>query len=215
MTVVSPDASMSFPKLSPEGEQGLGLRGWDSEACPTRADGDSINSLPGPGRQDVTGDGSLCQPFCFPRNEQATGMSRTLCQGAPKPPGSAAPSLVTWSRAKVGPWTVPGVLRSHGSQENRIPWEPYLKVLTPHPGTCTPAFRLLQLGSKARGRKGITGSRMGCCTAVCDFFRPLKKGVLSPRRGPFHWPLEFHLCQEAGWERWAPCKRWGPRAGPP
>ena len=30
-----------------------------------------------------------------PKNEQATGMSRTLCQEAPKPPGRAAPSLAT------------------------------------------------------------------------------------------------------------------------
>lgn len=38
--------------------------------------------------------------FLFPKNRQATGMSRTLCQGAQKPPASAVPSLVTWSRPK-------------------------------------------------------------------------------------------------------------------
>lgn len=41
--------------------------------------------------------------FLFPKNGQATGMSRTLCQGALKPPASPAPRLVTWSRAKAGP----------------------------------------------------------------------------------------------------------------
>lgn len=41
--------------------------------------------------------------FLFPKNRQATGMSRTLCQGALKPPAIAAPSLVTWSGAKAAP----------------------------------------------------------------------------------------------------------------
>lgn len=52
---------MSFPKLSPAGDQGLGLRGMSKPGQM-----ETTNSLPGPGRQDVTGDGSLCQPFCFP-----------------------------------------------------------------------------------------------------------------------------------------------------
>lgn len=56
----------------------------------TQAVGNSTNSLPGLGHHK---NGSLCQAL-FPKNRQATGMSRTLCQGPLKPPACQGSSQI-------------------------------------------------------------------------------------------------------------------------
>lgn len=66
----------------------------------------------------------LVPAFLFPKNGQATGMSRTLCQGALKPPASPAPRLVTWSRAKAGPQALSGVGWSSWQRGEWNPTEP-------------------------------------------------------------------------------------------
>lgn len=87
--------------------------------------------------------------FLFPKNEQATGMSRTLCQEAPKPPGSAAPNLATWARTDMGRWAPPGVLRPPGQPESGVPQGALAEGSFPHPDACTRAFGLPRPGSQA------------------------------------------------------------------
>lgn len=163
----TPKAVVSPTKRSPTGDQGLGLRGTSSQSRW------SLNQLlarprvPGRHRRWVP------EPaFLFPKNEHATGMSRALCQGAPKPPGKAAPSLVTWSRAKVGPWAVPGVPWSPQRPGECNPTETLPEGPHCHPGICTPTFRRLQPGYKARARRGVSGTGRGCCTWPHKLFRP-------------------------------------------
>lgn len=50
--------------------------------------------------------------FLFPENQQATGMSCTLCQGAREAPRQSGSQPGDTVQAQSGPWTVPGVLWS-------------------------------------------------------------------------------------------------------
>lgn len=120
--------------------------------------------------------------FLFPKNRQATGMNRTLCQGAPKPPQSAAPSLMTdlvW--AKVGPGQCQVFSGPPGSQE----WNPTGTLAEgPHspPRAVQPCFCNLSGGQRTRD----AGTGRSCSIAPCPLsLRPLKKCPLSQRR-PLH-----------------------------
>lgn len=142
--LLSPHQHTPCPKQSPAGDPGLGLRGMSSRSrwrlhrflARPRAPRRHRRWVPVPA-------------FLFPKNEQATGMSRTLCQEAPKPPGSAAPGLATWARTNMGRWVPPGVLWSPGQPESGIPAGALAEGSLSHPDTCTRAFGLPQPGSQA------------------------------------------------------------------
>lgn len=147
--------------------------------------------------------------FLFPKNRQATGMSRTLCQGAPKPPATAAPSVVTWSRAKVGPQTVPGVLWSSRQRGEGNP----VGALAPGPhapaGMCTPALRFTAW-ERGQGRGWGSLAPGGLLHGSPHLFQlPLKKASCPKERNPTL-VAALSLMSGEGQERW---DGWGPRQG--
>lgn len=93
----------------------------------------------------------------------------------PKAPGSITPSLVTWSRAEVGPCAVPGVLWSPRQPGEWNPMGALAEGPLSHPGTCTPAFGIPQLGYKARGRGGLLAPGEAAAQQPAASSGPLEK----------------------------------------
>lgn len=153
--------------------------------------------------------------FLFPKNGQATGMSRTLCQGALKPPASPAPRLVTWSRAKAGPGRARcaggggGVLMAAGRMEPHR--SPSLRSSPSHCRDAHPSFLLLQPGNKARG----TWGGGGLLHSGLHLFRLHLKRASCPKEGVPTLVAAVSLMSRDWAGGWIPCERWGPRAGPP
>lgn len=142
--LLSPHQHTPCPKRSPAGDAGLGLRGTSSQSrwrlhhflARPRAPRRHRRWVPVPA-------------FLFPKNEQAAGMSRTLCQEAPKAPWKCSSSLATWARTNTGRRAPPGVLWSPGRPESGSPAGALAEGSLSHPDTCTLALRLPQPGSQA------------------------------------------------------------------
>lgn len=111
-----------------------------------------------------------CASLSVSQNKQATGMSRTLCQEAPKP-WSAAPNLATWARTDMGRWAPPGVLQPPGPQRVESPGA---LARVPFPTQ-----------TRAPGLSGFLGlgPRPACSTPACSLSRPLRKRASDPKTG--------------------------------
>lgn len=110
--------SCPFPNCPQQGS-----RGWDSEACPARADETQPILCQAQGAKTSQEIGpcaslSVSQEQAGHRNEP-----HPLPRGPEAPCNrSSQPGDMVWGQS--GPWAVPGVLQSYDSQESGTPREP-------------------------------------------------------------------------------------------